>query len=178
MRGVRGSWVWDTALHGCAGTAPAAPLPRRVGCPSAPRTWGGWGAQQGRGHPLPTCWATTYMTQPSAHTSECSPWPLRSSTSGARYPGVPQSTLRGGHCELHAGTPTAPCHGCAHPQCRPPAATCRASPRSPIFTCISMVTSKLPAGGHQPESSCSRPPTPVPCILGLRSRCTMLCPWR
>lgn len=68
---------------------------------------GGFGCSAGLWAPpaLPPCWATTYMTQPSAHTSEGSPWPLRSSTSGARYPGVPQSVLRGGQSELRAAPP-------------------------------------------------------------------------
>lgn len=38
-----------------------------------------------------------------------------------------------------------------HPQRRLAGASCRASPRSPIFTCISSVTKKLPVEGDEPE---------------------------
>lgn len=52
-------------------------------------------------------------------------------------------------------------HGCAHPHCRLPAATCRASPRSPIFTCISSVTSRLPAGDISLNAAAALPLPPL-----------------
>lgn len=190
--GARGWGAAGTAPRGCSRTAPASQPPRTGGCPSAPHTWGGlggsWVLSEARSPPptrrVPPLHDAAPGPDVRGHPMALAVQHLRGHVGGgpAQRPGGAQGEGEGGPTPCWDPPPA---QSPAHPQHRVPTAAGRASPRSPIFTCILSVTSTLPAGmggrelGVGGTAHPAAPPAqPQPHALGLRSRCTRPWPWR